>query len=602
MGNTQSKNYKMADHLHLYICEHFKTDTLAVLYSGNFSDVKPIFIPSRCSRPIPANRPLSELALLRKDKNDDTLFCTCSCISASDKDFLDNENIKQLHLVNCFQMVAPQSQINKLISDGVYLITSGWLDKWREWVMEWGEIEQVRQMFSESVSKLVLLDTGVNSMCDDKLKELSAYINCPYEIIEVGLDYYQNYLENKILKWRLEKINRVIANNNKKENKQESDYAMALDLLTNLPRAEKEEVVANRIMEILVMMFAAQKISYISMVDAEPINHWSIPANYEQNGIKERLLEKSQPIKLTESGKGFVMNIGREDQILAVIEVDDIAFPENMAKYQNLAVAMAGVFALAIENSRYFQSMLEMNETLTKHNATKDKLFSIIAHDLRGPFHVILGYVRLLSDEIRTSDMEAIEKDISIINSSVRNTLVLLDNLLNWAKSQTGQISFNPENLKLRLVIDETIHVLNSSAAIKNIALNYFLPEEIDVYADLNLLKIVLRNLVSNALKFTNLNGKVDVYALRKNDFIEITVSDNGVGIDNVNQNKLFKLETSETTLGTAKEGGSGLGLILCKEIVEKHGGKIWVKSEQGKGSDFKFSLPINNEKKVLKI
>lgn len=238
-------------------------------------------------------------------------------------------------------------------------------------------------------------------------------------------------------------------------------------------------------------------------------------------------------------------------------------------------------------------SDLKESEKQLKNNiSTKDKLFSIIAHDLKNPFHSILGLSELLIEEMNSCEDADNKRALTHINSSAKSTLILLDNLLNWSITQTGQASIHPEKQCLSTIIQEVFLLLNSSAENKNITLNFLYPEEIIVHADLNMIKTILRNLVSNAIKFTNLNGKINVYALRKDNFIEITVSDNGVGMDEEALNKLFKLETNESTYGTENEKGSGLGLILCKEFVEKHGGKIWVESESGKGSSFKFTLP----------
>lgn len=229
-------------------------------------------------------------------------------------------------------------------------------------------------------------------------------------------------------------------------------------------------------------------------------------------------------------------------------------------------------------------------------NATKDKFFSIIAHDLRSPFNQMLGFSELLIEKVNSLTVSEREKYLYIINSTAKNTLVLLDNLLNWAKSQTGQVNFKPEKVVLSSIIQEIFELSNSSAKNKNILLNHIQSEEIVVLADLNMIKAVLRNLISNAIKFTNSNGKINVYTLQNDKFIEIAVSDNGVGINKETQNKLFRIETNKTTIGTANEKGSGLGLILCKEFVEKHGGIIWVESEVGKGSCFYFTLPYQTQ------
>jgi PAS domain S-box-containing protein len=240
------------------------------------------------------------------------------------------------------------------------------------------------------------------------------------------------------------------------------------------------------------------------------------------------------------------------------------------------------------------QQALKINEQKLKQlNATKDKLFSIIAHDLRSPFNSILGYSQHLRDNIRKYNVEESEKYLDIINSSAQFTLNLLINLLSWAKHQSGQTIFSPELLSLQQIINEVVDLLGSSAKIKNITINHALPKKTMIYADKNMLKTILQNLISNAVKFTNPDGIISIYAMPVYDHIEITVSDNGIGISKEAIGKLFEIETNTPTSGTFDEPGSGLGLIICREFVEKHGGKIWVESKKGKGSEFKFTFPV---------
>ena len=254
----------------------------------------------------------------------------------------------------------------------------------------------------------------------------------------------------------------------------------------------------------------------------------------------------------------------------------------------NLAVVLQSELIVAKDKA-------EENEIyLSKLNATKDKLFTIIAHDLRSPFNCILGFTELLIENFKDYEEAEVEAFLTKISLSAQNTLVLLENLLNWAKSKTGQIDVKPEKVVLSSVVQEIFELSSLSAKNKDIVLNYAYLEEIIIFADLNMLKTIIRNLISNAIKFTNTDGQILVTASKKGKFIEIAVSDNGVGMDEGIRNKLFRQETHQTTLGTAGENGSGLGLMLCKEFVEKQGGEIWVQSVLGKGSVFRFSLPLN--------
>lgn len=251
---------------------------------------------------------------------------------------------------------------------------------------------------------------------------------------------------------------------------------------------------------------------------------------------------------------------------------------------------LVGVIHDITDRKKAENLIIESEEQLKELNATKDKLFSIIAHDLRSPFNNIIGLSDLLLENIIS--FEESEKYIKILNSSAKNTLVLLDNLLNWAKSQTGHLRFKPENILFSEIILKNISLNRLLAETKNISINYFSSDDVEVYADENMLKTVLRNLISNAIKFTNVGGNIKIYAILKQDHVEITISDNGIGMNEKKRKSLFDIST-KTTLGTANENGSGLGLVLCKEFVMKNKGEIWVESEEGKGSSFKFTLPL---------
>lgn len=244
------------------------------------------------------------------------------------------------------------------------------------------------------------------------------------------------------------------------------------------------------------------------------------------------------------------------------------------------------------ERKQAEESLVQLNKQLKAINSTKDRLFSIIAHDLKSPFNSILGFSDLLIANLGNYSNEKVGEFIEQINFSAKNTLTLIENLLAWANTQMGQIEYKPENLALQPIIQEVIELLSSTAKIKNITIKYFQSENFAVFADKNMLQIIMRNLISNAIKFSSTNGKIIIYSILDHNQVEITVSDNGTGIREDVLKKIFVNNCGITTRGTANEKGSGLGLILCKEFVVKQGGRIWVESEVGVGSEFKFTLP----------
>jgi len=234
------------------------------------------------------------------------------------------------------------------------------------------------------------------------------------------------------------------------------------------------------------------------------------------------------------------------------------------------------------------------NEKLERLNEDKDRFMSILAHDLRSPFNSILGFLDLLLLNIRKYDTDKIEKHINIVYNSAQNTYNLLEDLLIWAGAQSGKVPFEPEQIKLIAICQNVIENLKLNANVKNISISYLGGDEICLFADANMLNAILRNLISNAIKFTKHNGLIEIHAEKNGTSATIIVSDNGVGIAAESIRKLFDSSQINTTVGTANEKGTGLGLLLCKEFIEKHGGNIWAESELGRGSDFKFTIPLS--------
>ena len=224
--------------------------------------------------------------------------------------------------------------------------------------------------------------------------------------------------------------------------------------------------------------------------------------------------------------------------------------------------------------------------------STNGKFLSIIAHDLRSPFSSIIGILELLKLSLKEFNKDEIAEYVDIVYNSANNTLILLDNLLVWAVSQNKEKNFKPVKINLYDLLREEIESLKTLASQKQITLKHLINPDLNVAADLQMVKTILRNLISNAIKFTNINGEIIVNATELKQFVEVEVKDNGIGISAENQKKLFQIDTFHSTPGTHDEKGTGLGLLLCKEFVELHGGNILIDSETGKGSRFAFTLP----------
>ncbi len=248
------------------------------------------------------------------------------------------------------------------------------------------------------------------------------------------------------------------------------------------------------------------------------------------------------------------------------------------------------------EISQQKEEIEAQRDELQKVNTTKDKFFSIIAHDLKNPMNALIGFTDILVNDYDELAETERKEFIEMVHESSVNLHNLLINLLQWARTQTGSIKFEPHEMDLHAVIDENVKLLTGNAEKKEINLKSEVPVGTIAYFNPNMVNTILRNIVSNAIKFTDSGGNITITAREKGDFIHISVTDTGVGIEEENIKKLFKLDEYHSTKGTFEETGTGLGLIICEEFVKKHRGEIYVNSEVGVGTTFTFSLPQSKE------
>lgn len=247
---------------------------------------------------------------------------------------------------------------------------------------------------------------------------------------------------------------------------------------------------------------------------------------------------------------------------------------------------------------RALKALEKSEKELKQSNEAKDKLFSIIAHDLRSPFNSLVGFSQVLYENSDALDNTEKKEMARIIHESSKQGLDLLDNLLLWSHTQTRGIKFSPETIELTPVIEQNIRLKQGMARKKNISLKFSNGVYYHARADKEMLDIILRNLISNAIKFTPENGAVTVSIKKEHEnagVVTISVEDNGIGIPEEELGQLFEIRKSKTSYGTNNEPGTGLGLLLCKEFAEKQGGTIGVESQPGKGSRFTITLPAGN-------
>lgn len=246
------------------------------------------------------------------------------------------------------------------------------------------------------------------------------------------------------------------------------------------------------------------------------------------------------------------------------------------------------------EFSAVYARLKESERKLKDLNQNKDRFFSLIAHDLRSPFTSLLGFSEYLAKYASECSQAEIEEYSKQMHKSAKSLFALLENLLQWSRLQSGQIEFEKRSIRLEDVSRRIYELFKDLAQNKNIKIINKIDNSLTINTDLNILETIFRNLISNAIKFTNPGGEIYLYSTIYKNHIEFSVKDTGIGMSNEDVEKLFKIGVQHTTEGTNQEKGTGLGLVLCREFIEKGGGTIKVSSSKGAGSEFKFTLPLS--------
>ncbi len=283
--------------------------------------------------------------------------------------------------------------------------------------------------------------------------------------------------------------------------------------------------------------------------------------------------KRAQALKLQQTKKEFQLNQKIQQQ-----------------QYLLYGVALVAFFLIVIALIYYRYST-----KLKQLNATKDKLFAIVAHDLKNPLSAFRAITQSLSENLNQISQKEIQYFLDKINTSSLQLYELLQNLLHWAINQTGQIEYKPQAIDIQMLSKQVIQQLEVNATLKSIQVTNQIQPTPTAFADPKMTSLTLRNLLSNAIKFTPKEGKITLQAIQKAQYLHIIVQDTGIGISKEDQAKLFRIDSDPKKVGSSPEKGTGLGLILCKELVEKQQGKIWVESQEGKGSRFIFSLPLSS-------
>ncbi len=706
----------------IFICNNFAAEAAAILHSGHYPDVKLKTYASSCYGPVLDSVKIAALIEQAEHRFSKLLFIASSCRPVIDKkETTTGTHIEIVFLEQCFELILNKELVYHFIKQGYYLISSGWLNNYKQHIREWGfDEKQAKEFFSQSIQKILFLDTGIDADYHTKLQYVSQYMGLPYDVLPVGLTYCRNFIDAKVSAWRAENERIQLNDRIAAITRESADFNLVFRQLQKLVDFVDETAIVNELFRLIDIMFAARQIGYLKRNNgSDDQTRW-----YHAS-------EKTETACADENC--FNIEVTHQNQVIGVFKIYGIRFPEYMIQYRQMIPVIGKIGGISIANARkyeviskqkvllsnselkyknlsnqltaildhipglvfykdrnnnfirvnryvaeaykkskeelegknlnefysseeaekYYEDDLQVinsgeakiniiepwqtnlglkwvstskipfiddrgeiigvigislditdlknaddeirvkNEQLRNLNSEKDKFFSIIAHDLKSPFNSIVGFSDLLVEKIDAGAFKDAKRYATIILNSSERAVELLSNLMDWSRSQTGRMEFTPEPVEMTSFISEIIQFYHSIATQKSIHIGQNFKSEINIFADKAMVGTVMRNLISNAIKFTNNGGKITVSAEEKQHEVVISVKDNGVGISGDVASKLFRIDENITTRGTNNEKGTGLGLILCKEFIEKHGGRIWVESEPGQGSAFSFSLPL---------
>ncbi len=311
----------------------------------------------------------------------------------------------------------------------------------------------------------------------------------------------------------------------------------------------------------------------------------------EYKALSDTLFNKESEMRIN-----FLLLEQKDLENIQLEQENRLKEEELTIKNQQIAIFIIAIVAfilLVVLQFRNSKRLSRLNNELKMLNQTKDKFFAIIAHDIKSPFNSLLGFLNILKNPKSNLSGTELHQFSELLFQSANNVYKLLENLLEWARLQTNNIEFKPSVFSLEEVVAENIALLNPVANNKQIQITSEVPKEQKVHADLYMVSTIIRNLISNAIKFTKREGEIHVSSQLKGDLLEVSIRDTGVGMDSEQISQLFNIAKKISTKGTEKELGTGLGLVLCKEFIEKNKGTLSVESELQKGSTFSFTLPV---------
>lgn len=615
----------MKNKLCILVCENFKKELAGIALSEKFDNVATVTFPARCGRPrIEWNEVEQIVRSCGADCSQVHLLGSC-CIAGLEGLPGESERYRFHRLDQCFYLFAGREFIDACIGQGAYLMTPGWLSDWRLQMDQWGfDQETAREFFAESAERLLLLDTGVDEKSSQYLAEFADFAGRPSEIVPAGLDFFRLFLTEFVMEWHLENEKNRAATALNNEQRHASEHAMTMDLLGSLARTMTEADAIQNIIDTFTMFFAPTELSYIPLKDGEPgevIRSFSSPPA-DNEAIRNRLAGFDKEYAWTESGSGFIVRISHRKEMLGLIEVEQVAFPEYKEKYLNLALSIIGVCGLAIDNARRYQQITEQKnqlaETLKELQRTKRQLVEAekmaalgnlvagVAHEINTPLgigitasSVLVDRTKQFADIFKANTMKRSDLQ-SYLQSAHKTGKLILKNLQrtgelvqSFKQVSVDQASEQKRVFKLKCYLQDVIRSLEPKLKVKSLRIEIDCDETLELNSYPGIVAQIITNFLINSLThgFQDMDeGQINIVARAEENDLLLEYRDNGKGISEDILPKIF-----DPFFTTNKQLGTGLGMhIVYNIITQKLKGSITCNSEPGNGVLFVISMPLN--------
>lgn len=578
----------MQKELYIFLCDFLIPEVSDILSRKNYSDVKLVGIPAGCRGHHINIGKISEVLSTDNHECSGILIGSVSCMELNMDILKSMPNLKLVQREQCLELFLNREVIYHFIRQGCYLISSGWLKNYKRQIENWGfgDSETARRFFRESMKKILWLDTQLHDDLTASIQDLAEYTGLPYEVMPVGMTHCEQLVDSLVMEWKMEiereSTNLVLSRSSIRF----ANYFMILNQLDALIQLADEKEIVQVVFNLINVLFAPLNIEYVSFKDDR----------VQQKYIFKEGVDSLQ----SQSVHSFDIEVHYKGVLLGIFSILGLQFPQYLEQYKEMSRVISQIAALSIANAREYQITQEQKEQLEIYarelkeaNRSKDKFISVLSHDLKNPFNILFGYSHLLVEALESNDIQEARECALVIRQTIEDTLKLLENLLEWTRNRSGMIRFNPETFELNQHLDQVLVLLNQQADAKGITITRSLPTGTFVTADREMLSTILRNLISNALKYTRSGGVIDISAVSNPDGVVFSVRDNGIGMSSEKLESLFVPDQSESTPGTEQEKGTGLGLILTHDFVKAHGGNIWVESKVDQGTVFNFTIPL---------